>query len=192
MPDVVTKDQIRDLIKSENLRPSDLFETEHIVADPIVKGYAEDRIKERIGAEFARRKDAEEKLTKLQEGQGDKEADLLKQIATLKAGAAKAQLGPMLDKQKADRKLDDRQLKFIQSRMSKFEPKNPDELDKEFNSWLDDSIDEFGSLAKDVFGIKAEDPKGEPKGGEPDNRGASGDAGSKYLDPKQNPFIKTG
>ncbi|MCK9598401.1 MAG: hypothetical protein WC583_02815 [Candidatus Omnitrophota bacterium] len=194
MPDVVTIDQIRDLIKSENIRPSDIFPMEKLVSDPAVKGYAEDRVRERIGSEYQHRKSVEEELEKAKKDFGPKEAALLEQIKSLKATAAKAQLGSLLEKQRESRKLDEKQLQFIQNRMERFNPKDPDAVEKEFNAHLDSEIDEYGRIAK-LFGVGgAEDKSGgkEKSGGtEPDNSSSSGGSPeSKYVDPKQNDFIR--
>ena len=154
MPDVVTIDQIRDLIKSENIRPSDIFSVEKLTADSMVIGFAENRVREKIGSEYQRRKEAEEKLAQLQKEVGPKEAVLMEKIKNLELGAAKTQIGPLLEKQKGIRKLDDRQVKFVQARLARFSPTKPEDVEKEFNTYLDAEIDECGRLAKDVFGIE--------------------------------------
>lgn len=194
MSDVVTLDQVRDLIKSEKLRPSDLFGTETLTADPVVKGFADDRVKERIGAEFARRKEAEEKLGKIEDDKKKELEKLQVENKKLKTSAAKSQLGTLLDKQRETRKLDERQVKYIQNRMQKFNPENPDELEKEFDKYLDSEIEEYKKLAKDVFGIESDNnndkDKKKPGGAEPDETKPPDEA-EKYTDPKQNPMIKT-
>jgi hypothetical protein len=190
---VVTREQIVDLIKTEKMRPSDLFSREALDSDPVVHGLAEARVEEKIGAEYRRRKVAEEKLATLQSGQNDKEAALQKKIESLEATTAKSQIGPLLEKQKVERKLDDRQMKFIQKRLSTWTPLKPGELEKEFNSFLDGQIDEYKAVAKEVFGIE-ETPTGDnqtPGGGAgPDDRSKDSTI-SKYLDPAQNPMIRT-
>jgi len=120
---------------------------------------------------------------------------LTEQIKTLKASAAKAQIGTLLDKQREGRKLDDRQVKFIQNRLQRFEPKDPDAVEKEFGTFLDSEIDEYGRLAKDVFGIepdKGKDIDGGKEGSftSPEKDKPAGDDKSKYIDPKTNPFIR--
>ena len=203
MPDMVTIDQVRDLIKSEKLRPSDLFGTETLTADPIVKGYAEDRVKERIGGEFARRKEAEEKLEKIEEKHKEETTKLQEENKTLKLGAAKSQVGTLFEKQKAERKLTERQIKWLthgenESRIAKFSPDKIEDVEKEFNTYLDAEIDAYNKAAKDVFGIEPEAGKKDAEGGK-DNKAAGGaepdenksaPVDDKYLDPSQNPMIK--
>ena len=193
MSELVTLDQVKELIKSENLKPSDLFEAGQIVADPIVKGYSEDRIRERIGSEFKRRKDAEEALEASKAEHEPKMKALQDEISGLKISAAKAQVGSLFEKQKTERKLDERQVKFIQSRLPRFTPQKPEDLEKEFLSHLDAEIDEYNVYAKDVFGIdptKGNDRKDGDPGTGPDDGKGGGDESSKYIDPKTNPFIR--
>lgn len=195
---VVTREQVKDLIKSEGLKPSDLFEVGALSSDPVVRGYADDLVKERIGRTWREKKEAEEELEKLKTGHTTREAALQKENDALKANLAKTQVGSLLEKQRAERKLDDRQVKFIQKRLPDWKPEKPEELEKEFNSFLDKQIDDYRSVAKDVFGIE-DKPAGETgkekptPGAEP---GGTGDKGAepenKYTDPKQNPFIKAG
>lgn len=188
---VVTREQIIDIIRAEKIKPSDLFERESLDSDPVVTGLTKAHVEEKIGGEYRRRKVAEERLEKLQGELGAKESDLIKQIEGFKINAAKSQLGPLLDKQRVERKLDDRQLKFIQGRLSRFTPAKPEEVEKEFNAHLDGEIDEYGKLARDVFGIESKKPDGEVKstGAEPSGiKPAATD--NKYLDPARNPFIR--
>lgn len=188
---VVTREQVKDLIKSEGLKPSDLFDADSLGSDPIVRGYADGLVRERIGRAWREKEEAKEELEKLRKEVGPKEAVLQEQIKALKANAAKSQIGPLLEKQKGERKLGDRQMKFIQSRLPRFAPQNPDEIEKEFTTFLDGEIDEYGRIAKDVFGIeqKPEPGKDPVPGGEP-RKGTETPGVDKYLDPAQNPFIK--
>lgn len=191
---VVTREQVKDLIKAEGLKPSDLFGRDALDTDPIVIGLAEARVEEKIGGEYRRRKVAEEKLETLR-GQVDTEkAELQKQIGSLKATAAKAQLGPLFEKQRADRKLDDRQVKFIQKRLERFEPKNPEDLEKELNGYLDAEIAEYSKIAREVFGIDDKatgDGKDKSATGSEADKNKGGGGEDKYLDPAKNPMIKT-
>lgn len=190
---VVTREQIKDVIKAEGLKPSDLFDMDSLGSDPTVRGYADDLVKERIGRTWREKKEAEEQLEKLR-AQADKEkSELQQQITGLKLNSAKAQLGSLLDKQKAERKLDDRQMKFVQNRLERFAPKNPDDLEKEFATFLDAEVDEYKRLAKDVFGI---DGGAEGAGGDKKSTGSE-PSGPKeklvdqpHLDPTRNPYIK--
>lgn len=192
MPDLVTKDDIKSVIKSENLRPSDLFGTDQILADPIVKGFAEEKVRERIGSEYQHRKSAEEELEKLKKKHEEELKTSKEENEKLKKEAAKTQTGTLLEKEVEKRKLDDRQKKFVQKRLDRFDPKEIDKIEKEFSEYLDKEIDEFKTLAE-VYDYKLESDNGDkdkPGGAEPEKtKGKVTD--NKYLDPAQNPMIKT-
>lgn len=191
---VVTKSQIQDVIKSENMKPSDLFGTEQILADPIVKGYAEDRVRERIGSEYQHRKSAEEELEKLKKKHEDETKAVKDENEKLKKEAAKTKTGTLLDKEVEKRSLDDRQKKFFQKRLDRFDPQKIENMEKEFSEWMDKGLDEFKDLAE-VYDYKIEDKSNGDKdkkktGAEPaDKTGATID--NPYLDPAKNPLIKT-
>lgn len=194
----LTIEDVRSFLKSEKVKPSDIFGMDEMAADPIVRGLAEDRVKERIAGEFARRKDAEEKLEKIRGEYDGKVTDLTKTIDGLRTDAAKSRVGSLFDTQRTARKLDDRQTKFIQNRMGRFTPTKPDEVEKEFNAYLDSEIDEYNRIAKDVFGIEQKPANG--GGGEGDGHGdhpgaepvEHSDAGTEnpYIDPAKNPMIR--
>ena len=186
----LTLEDVRTFLSQEKVKPSDLFGPEALAADPSVRGIAEDKVRERIAGEFARRKEAEEKLAKIESTQAEKEAVLRKENADLKLATAKSKVGQLFEAQRASRKLDERQIKFIQPRLERFNPSKPEAIEQELNAWLDAEVDEYGKIAKEVFGVEPE--KQEPKpGAEPtDHKGGSGVPREKFLDPAQNPMIK--
>lgn len=190
---VITKEQIRNLILAEKLRPSDLFGAESLTDDPVVKGYVESEKRSATAGEYAHRKRTEEGFDKTRTELEKKLQEREAEVSRLRLESAKAKVGPIFDRQKAERKLDPKQEKFIQTNLDRFEPKDVDKLEDEFKSYLDKQIDEYGRLAK-VFGIE-EKPEGAAGGTGgpglgPDKNKPSGDPNAKYLDPKKNPFIK--
>lgn len=191
----LTIEDVKAFLKTGKVAPSDVFGMEDLAADPLVVGFAESRVKARVAGEWAGRKEAEEKLAKAKAEYDEKVAGLTKQISGLRIETAKTKMGPMFEAQRTSRKLDDRQAKFIQSRIGRFTPTNPDDIDKEFNTFLDSEIDEYNRIAKDVFGVN------EPKPGNGDGNAGPGtgtepiepkDSGTDnpYLDPTKNPMIR--
>lgn len=191
----ITIDQMRDLIKAEKIKPSDLFGVEVLTEDPSVVGYVEAERKKAISGEYAHRKRTEEGFDKTKAELEIKLKERETEVQTLKLDAAKGQVGTLFEKQKTDRKMDEKQVKFIQSRLPKFAPTKVEDLDKEFNAYLDVEIDEYKKILKEVFGVedKSEDNKDVKGGGtEPDDKKkATPEPESPYLDPAKNPFIKT-
>lgn len=191
MPDVVTIDQIRGLIKAEKVKPSDLFGAETLTEDPVVKGFVETENRRAVAGEYSHRKRTEEGFdktkTELEKLIKDREAELNK----LKLETAKGRAKSLYDAQKATRKLSEKQAAFIEGRLDKFSPTKVEEVEKEFNFYLDSEIDEFGKVAK-LLGIEDKKPEGKPAAGGtgPEEKPAGGAVENKYLDPAKNPFIK--
>jgi ribosomal protein L29 len=187
----ITIDEIRDLIKADNVKPSDLFGAELLADDPSVKGLIETENRRAVAGEYAHRKRGEEGFDKTK-GELEKQlADLKAEANTLRISAATGKVRPIYDAQKATRKLTEKQALFIEGRLEKFKPTKPDDVEKEFNFYLDSEVDEFGKIAK-LMGIEEKAASGGDKGGGtgPENQPASDATLSKYLDPAKNPFIK--
>jgi len=187
----VTIDEIRDLIKADKIKPSDLFGAEVLADDPSVKGLIETENRRAVAGEYAHRKRGEEGFDKTK-GELEKQlADLKAEANTLRLATATGKVRPLYDAQKATRKLTEKQALFIEGRLDKFKPTKPEDVEKEFNFYLDSEVDEFGKIAK-LMGIEEKVAGGGDKGGGtgPENQPAGGVTPSKYLSPATNPFIK--
>lgn len=185
-------DEVREFIKVNKTKPSDLFGVEILSDDPVVKGYVEGENKRAVSGEYAHRKREEEAFDK-------KRVEMEKQINDLKEAnvkvakdAAKVKVPSIVEKLAKDRKLDENQVKFINARVGKFEPKEPEKLEAELNAHLDAEIDEYKKTAE-IFGIKQVVKK--EGAAESGSTGVGADQTSqvapenKYLDPATNPFI---
>lgn len=192
----LTLEDVRAFLTQEKAKPSDLFSADALAADPIIAAMKE---KSPSNFEFARMRrelgDAEKKLADIEREKTTLSDKVKAQDVEISAGrlaTAKQKAAQLFEAQKTSRKLDDRQSKFIQKRLDRFTPTKPEELEKEFNSYLDSEIDEYGKIAKDVFGIDPAKPPVKKAGAEPvDGEGNGGDPTKKYIDPVQNPMILT-
>jgi len=189
----ITIEDVKAFVKAESSKPSDLFGAESLADDPAVKGLIETESRQARAGEYAHRKRGEEGFDKTRKEWEDKLKVKDDELLKLRKDAAKAQVGSLFEKQKEARKLDEKQVKFISSRLPKFEPIKIEDLEKEFNLHLDGEIEEYKRIAKDVFGVE---DKSAGNGGK-EGDGGTGPAdkskespGSKYLDPAQNPMIK--
>ncbi|MFA5377903.1 MAG: hypothetical protein WC455_19290 [Dehalococcoidia bacterium] len=196
-----TAGEIRQMIREANLQPSDLFTSDDFTADPALSErraekntgneslHFEIRKLERALVEAERQRDAlKTENTTLGEKVKAHEAT----IAQTTAQTAKSRAtGELFEREKTERKLDDRQTKFIQARLARFTPSKPEDVEKEFKSYLDGEIDEYGRIAKDVFGIQDKpEPKPAP-GAEPkEGPGESPDNLPDNLNPAKNPMIR--
>jgi len=191
MPDVVTIDQIRDLIKAESgrIKPSDLFGAEVLADDPSVKGLIETENRRAVAGEYAHRKRGEEGFDKTKAELEKQLNDLKAEANTLRIATATGKVRPLYDAQKATRKLTDKQAAFIEGRLEKFKPTKPEDVEKEFNFYLDSEVDEFGKIAK-LMGIEEKPIEAKGGGTGPEDKPAGDATLNKYLDPAKNPFIR--
>lgn len=178
-PETITVAEIKQVIAENKIKPSDIFGMESLVADPVVTGYVSEEKKQAVAGEFAHRKRTDEAFDKYRAEQEKKEKEFAERETKLIKENAKHGVTKLFDAAKEKRKLDEKQIKYIEARIPKFDVNEPEKLSDEFDSFLDDQIDAYKTDAS-VFGIDVGggdgDGDGKPKGGEPSNQGdATGD-----------------
>jgi len=182
-------DDMQKVIKAESLQPSDLFSNASLSGDPSVKGFIDSAVK-RTKAEFHEHDErTKAKIEDVRTELGKEKEDLEKENKDLKKVVAKSKVDTLFDAAKKERKLTDKQTLFLEKKKTKFEPEDPEKLEAEFSSFLDEGIKEFKSIAADVFGEKeekAEDKTGDGDGNGDDDKSGTGD-GESSVD--ANPFI---
>ena len=191
----MTPEEIKKAILEAGLQPSDVFTKDGLTADPLIVEHVREKTANPEGYHIRKlQKDLVEAEGKAAKAEADKkivEELLTKQsedIKSLKSENAVSKVGTLFETEKTKRKLEGKVVKYIQSRLPSFKVNNPEEIEKEFSTYLDSTVDEFKTVAKDVFEIedKPADPNIDlgPEGDKdtPDN---------KYLDPAQNPMIPT-
>jgi hypothetical protein len=188
-------DDIRHAIKAEKLKPSDIYDLDELTADPVLKGFLETTKKNQYGAGAAHLRRTEEEFEKQKKEWESKEKTYQEKLKKQDADIAKAQIPELFSKAKLERKLTEKQAKFIERRLKDFVPQAPDKLKEELDKHLDKELDEFKAAAVDLgVEVKTEDSKGKTEkteaGGEPDTKGSQGSE-DKYIDPEKNPFIPT-
>lgn len=172
----LTVSEVRSFIKAENLVPSDLFGQGALTKDPIVEEHIE-KLQDRFD------KSSEERRKRINEGADATKEELIKThkkaiedkdkvITGLQSEAIKTKAPAWLEVQTEKRKLNEEQVKFINRNVDKFEPKEHDKAEAEFNQFLDDQVDDFAGIQKDVFGKEADADKDKTKtgGGEPKDK----------------------
>lgn len=188
----ITMDELKNLIKTEGIKPSDVFTSDQLADDPFVKGHADSKVKERIGQEYQHRKSTEESLQKKQE-EWDKEKKALEEkISGLTKTASESKVKSLLEDAKEKRKLSDQQSKFIEKRLGTFNPQDIESIEKDFDSHLDSELDEFKTYAE-TFGIdldKEQPPEnGDDKGKEKGKPKIEADGKKQTDEGPDNPFL---
>lgn len=187
----ITIEDVKKLIKAESIKPSDIFNNSELSDDPSVKGFIEAAEKKTEASFHERFRRHEDKL-KEAEGEGDKKKEELeKENTKLKTEVAKSKVDSLFDAAKTDRKFSDKQAKFIKERNSTFEPTDPEKLEDEYSKFLDDRVDEFKKISKDIFGEEVKEPeKGDQKKDDSEkDDSATGPASEEQGELKDNPFI---
>ena len=182
-------DDMQKVIKAESLQPSDLFSNASLSEDPSVKGFIDSAVKRTKGEFHDHDNRMKEKIAEVKAEAEKEKEEIVKQNTVLKKEVAKSKVDTMFTTAKEERKLTEKQTLFIEKKLKKFEPEDPEKLEDEFSSFLDEGIKEFKSIAADVFGEK-EDKAEEKPGGE----GGNGDGevkktgdGESSVD--SNPFL---
>jgi hypothetical protein len=185
-------EDMKKVIKAESLKPGDLFSNADLAEDPSVKGLV-DSAERRTKASFHDHDERMKDKVADVKAEGEKEKkDLEAENKTLKSEVAKSKVDGLFETAKTERKLSEKQIKYLEKKTSKFEPDDPEKLEAEFSSFLDDNIKEFKLIAEDVFGEKQK--KDEPKTGDGDGNGdGDGDGGNGNGDSEKsvdaNPFV---
>ncbi len=169
----ITVSEVRDFIKSGNLKPSDLFGVGDLTKDPMIEEHIEAEAKKAKSGEYEHRKRDEEgyekvkeKLVKDPEKKVKEQDDL---ISKLQGENIQSKTSGWLEAQKEKRELDEEQMKFINRNLLKFKPEDAEKAEDEFNKFLDDQVDELSGIKKDVFDQEPDKDKDKDKagGGEP-------------------------
>jgi len=195
MEDITISD-IRRVIKSEGLNPSDLFGFGAIMKDENVADEIEKIKKAAVTGEYTHRKRDEEGFDKtrekLEKSIEDKDAEIKKLgLQIISKSTAKIDF----DKLIVERKIDGMKKEFIEKKFEKdFSLKEEEKMKDEIEKFIDSGVDEFNDAAK-LFKVEIKeeteegnDEKDKDKGGSPDEKKSDAKT-SDILDPEKNPFI---
>jgi len=173
---------LREIIKTNGWKPGDIFSLTDLTDDPSVKGVIKSEVKEAVAGEWSHRARTDDKFKLESEKWKEEKVELESEIKTLKGEASKVKLTDLWIEEKKSRKLDEKEVAFIEKKIPDFTPEDPEMIEKEFSKFLDKKVDEFNDLAE-VFGQKKKDP--DP--GDGDGDGGSGGSDEDPL--KDNIFI---
>ncbi len=179
MAEKITLDEIKEIIKAENVPPSDLYGVEDLTTDPVIKGFIDSTVKElkgKLSGEFYARKRVEKDGNKDKNETSEEMKKKDDEIKKLKTESAKVKATDLFSTKAKERKLDKKQIGYIERRQKKFEPEDLDNVDKEVDKFMNTTLVDNKENAEG-FGHKPEKGKEDPKGGsEP------GEEGSDYND----------
>ncbi len=183
-----TLDEVKAAIQEGRFLPSQLFDGEVLVSDPVVRNH----VKGEVAGEWNHRKRTDEAFDKARADWEKEKGDLTKQIGDLKISAIKPKAAETLVTILKERKIDGnaKLSKFVQKAVDKgFTPADEATLKKDLDKFVDAQLDEF----KDLFGDAEASGGGQRAGqggpGTGANEGTPGVTGDDLTDPKKNDFI---
>ncbi len=175
MAEKITLGEMKELIKAEKLSPSDLFGVEDLTTDPLVRGFVDSTVKElkgKLSGEYEARKRVEKDSDKDKDDTSDEmkvKDDLIKK---LQVDGAKRDAAGLFTSKVKERKLDKKQVAYIELKQKEFAPEDPEKVDKEVDTFMDDTLKEYKTTAE-IFGHKTKEKDDEPKGGGEPGSGGS-------------------
>lgn len=189
-------DEIRQFIKAQKAKPSDLFDLNDLADDEAVKGFIEQVKRSEKKAFDAQRYRTEGELDEKRIALQKELESAKKSLAEKDSLIAKAQVPQLFEKVAAARKLDKKQKDFIAPTLDKFEPKKIDEIEKELNLHLDSQLLELKRF-ETLYGVKSEnsaqqnaaDDQKKDSGTGPEQRKEEPQGDDKYLLPEFNPML---
>lgn len=157
----MTKEEVIQGVKDLGLTVSDLFAEDDLRSDETVAAIVEEATARERG--YGSRQAT--KVEKLQQRIADLQAAHETALNEVKAESTRASSRRVLDTIVGERKLDDSQRKFLERNWKSFQSKATDEdgLREELEAFVDAQLDEYRSLASEVYGISA-DSSGKARG----------------------------
>lgn len=167
-----TLEEIKKFVSEEGISPSDVFGRDSLIDDPIVKGYVDEEKKIATSGEYAHRKRTDVKFDEEKKKWDEEKKKIEDENKGLKIEGAKVKAADLFGTKVKERKLDDKQAKFVKAKQEGFTPEKVEDLEKEVDKFLDDTLEDYKKTAK-IFGEK--EPEGDKKGGGEPGEG-SGDS----------------
>lgn len=164
----VTIDEVKSFISAEDLSPMDLFPLGAITEVKEVKQLISDKEKDARTGEYYHRKRTDKKFDEEKEAWETEKKKLEDQLASMKPLAIQNKRDEAFATAAEARKLSDQEQAFIKRNLPKFNPEDVESIPRELDKFLDNQLDEFKVISKDVFNIEQKEEKkagaGSPQG----------------------------
>lgn len=169
----ITTGGVRDFIRSNHLKPSDLFGLEDLTSDPLIQKHVSTETrdgKSDIWNQRQREKDEfDKRLKDIEDKQKEKETTLTKERDDALKLVRDGKIPTLVEQIKKERKLDENQTIFIDRAIKTFStPEKLEDLEKDLNSFFDTQIKEHQELGEAVYGVEKKEKDPDPnknKGG---------------------------
>jgi len=169
---MTTLSEIKEFVKEEGIDPSEVFGRDQLIDDPVMKGYVKAAVKEGISGEYLNRKNLDEAFDKARKEWEDEKKKLEDKLKSSETEGAKTKAIDLFSAKAKERKLDDKQTKFIDMKKGDFVPEDLENVDKEVDKFMDAVLEDYKKTASEIFGIEEKKETGSTPGGEPGEEGA--------------------
>lgn len=152
--DTMTKEEIKAQILEGKLKPSDLFDQAALTADPVVG----EILKTEKQTEYEHAKRVEKRLGEERDGRLADSKKFEEELGKLRTEVVKSTKGATLATLVTERKLDERQKKFVESHLADFTTDAADDagVRKDLNTFIDKQLTQYNTIAE-IFGVKKEE-----------------------------------
>lgn len=160
--DTMTAEDVKEAVKALRLRPSEVFGASELTADPVVNEHVNDRTK----GEYAHRMRTDDALKKLQADFDARVAEAVKphqeKAARYEGIVIKTTAAQKLASVAKERKLDEKQAKFLTGELEAFKCADEAKLDADLGAFIDGSLKKYNAMAELLGVAKPVDKAGAP------------------------------
>jgi len=193
--DVMTKAELKELrkqIEEGEVKPSDLFSEDELTQDPDVQAMVTKAEKKAVTGEYEHRKRTDAAFDKAR-ADWDKEKKALEdKNKELSTSNANLKVGDVLAGLAKERKLDEKQIAFVNKNIGQFEVKDAEKVKEEMDTFVTDQLKAYDEVSEIITGKKPEEKSAEKKPGEKGTGSGDGEppeTSADYEDGKKNDFI---
>jgi len=156
----MTLKEIKDAIAEGRIQVDELFSMDEIGKNKAIQEHFQ------VTGNIKRYERLEKKFEQSEKEWKTKEAELNDKIKIGAVEVATVKANDLFTEKAKTRKLDERQIKFIENKKALFKPEDVENVDKEVDKFMDDMLDDYKETAE-IFGEKIEENQEEKGGGEP-------------------------
>jgi len=165
----MTLKEIKEAITEGRIQIDELYSMDEIGKNKAIQEHFQE------SGNIKRYERLEKKFEQSEKEWKDKEAKFETTIKEIGIEGAKIKANDLFSKKIKDRKLDDKQVKFITLKKSNFIPEDVENLEKEVDKFMDDTLDEQKTI-DEIYGEKTEADTEGKGGSEPGDEEGEGDA----------------
>lgn len=165
----MTLKEIKEAITESRIQVDELYDMAEIGKNTAIQEHFQ------MTGNIKRYERLEKKFEQKEQEWKTKEAELNETIKTGAVEVAMVKANDLFAEKAKTRKLDDKQIKFIENKKASFKPEDVENVDKEVDKFMDNMLDDYKETAE-IFGEKTEEGKEGKGGGEPGDETGDEDA----------------